>query len=224
VAATAGGGHTGPMPRNRSPQEAAARRAGVVDARVLAALAAVPRTRFVASGARHEVDLDRPLRIASGQTTSQPSLVGTMLAELELDGTERVLEVGTGSGYQAALLAHLAAEVHTVERHAVLAEQARANLASLGLEAVEVVCGDGTLGLPEHAPYDAIIVAAAAPSVPEALVGQLREGGRLIAPVGPSDRQEVLVFERRGDALTLLRRTTAVRFVPLVADTPPEAS
>jgi protein-L-isoaspartate(D-aspartate) O-methyltransferase len=203
--------------RDPTPQVAAARRAGVRDRRVLAALAAVPRARFVPADRSREVHLDRPLRIGSGQTTSQPSLIATMLCELELTGTERVLEVGTGHGYQAALLAHLAAEVHSVERHAALAVEARHNLGALGLE-VDVVEGDGTRGLPEHAPYDAIIVAAATGAVPPALVEQLTDGGRLVAPVGGPDLQTVIVYERRGDELVELRRTTPVRFVPLVAD------
>jgi protein-L-isoaspartate(D-aspartate) O-methyltransferase len=203
-----------------TPQVAAARRAGVRDERVLAALAAVPRDRFVPEERRREAHLDQPLPIGSGQTTSQPSLIATMLSELELSGSERVLEVGTGYGYQAALLAHLAAEVHSVERHVSLADEARDNLASVGL-AVDVVAGDGTRGLPAHAPYDAIIVAAATDEVPPALAQQLTEGGRLVAPVGPSGLQTVVVYERRGDGLVELRRTTPVRFVPLVSDEGP---
>lgn len=199
---------------------AAARRAGVRDERVLAALAAVPRDRFLPADRRGEAHLDRPVRIGSGQTTSQPSLVATMLSELELAGSERVLEVGTGHGYQAALLAHLADEVHTVERHGPLAAEARRNLAALGLD-VDVVEGDGTQGLPAHAPYDAIIVAAAAAAVPPALAEQLVEGGRLVAPVGSSDLQTVVVHQRRGERLVEVRRTTPVRFVPLVAGEAP---
>jgi protein-L-isoaspartate(D-aspartate) O-methyltransferase len=210
--------HTGGMrDRAHSPQVAAARRVGVRDGRVLAALAAVPRARFVPADRSGEAHLDRPLRIGSGQTTSQPSLIATMLCELELTGSERVLEVGTGHGYQAALLAHLAAEVHSVERHGALAIEARRNLAALGLE-VDVVEGDGTRGVPEHAPYDAIIVAAATGAVPPALAEQLAAGGRLVAPLGGPDLQTVVVYERRGGELVELRRTTPVRFVPLVAD------
>lgn len=212
------GGHTAVVHVDPpSPQTVAARRAGVRDERVLAAVAAVPRDRFVPADRRGEAHLDRPLRIGAGQTTSQPSLIATMLSELALTGSERVLEIGTGHGYQAALLAHLAAEVHTVERHGPLAAEARRNLDALGL-AVDVVEGDGTRGLAAHAPYDAIIVAAATAEVPPALGEQLTEHGRLVAPVGAADLQTVVVYERRGDHLEEVRRTTPVRFVPLVAD------
>jgi protein-L-isoaspartate(D-aspartate) O-methyltransferase len=199
---------------------AAARRVGVGDDRVLAALAAVPRDRFVPRSLRSQVGDDRPLRTAAGQTTSQPSLIASMLAALRLSGDERVLEVGTGTGYEAALLAHLAGEVFTIERVPELAGQARRNLARCGLRGVEVVVGDGTRGLPEHAPYDAIVVAAAADRLPAALGEQLREGGRLIAPLGPPDRQTVVLHERRDGRLDVVQRLTPVRFVPLVPDPP----
>ncbi len=206
------------MARKRSEPAvvAAARRAGVRDPRLLEALAAVPREGFLPPEARGEVDVDRPVPIGQGQTTSQPSLIAKMIEALELTGTERVLEVGTGFGYQAALLAHLAAEVYTIERFADLAVTARENLAGCGLEDVEVVTGDGTLGLPEHAPFDAIIVAAAAPEVPTPLAEQLADGGRLVAPVGPSGQQTVEVYEGRGGRLEHVRRLGGVRFVPLV--------
>ena len=206
------------MTRRRSepPVVAAARRAGVGDPRVLEALAAVPREDFLPPEARGEVDIDHPVPIGRGQTTSQPSLIAKMLEALELTGSERVLEVGTGFGYQAALLAHLAAEVYTIERFGDLAATARENLAACGLGEVEVVTGDGTRGLPEHAPFDAIIVAAAAPEVPGPLAEQLADGGRLVAPVGPSDQQVVEVYEGRGGQLTRLKRLVGVRFVPLV--------
>jgi protein-L-isoaspartate(D-aspartate) O-methyltransferase len=199
-------------------QVEAARRVGVRDPRVLAAVAAVPRERFVPAGAEAAAREDRPIRIGAGQTTSQPSLIAVMLEALALTGTERVLEVGTGFGYQTALLAHLAGEVHTIERLATLAEQARANLAGVGVADVEVVVGDGTRGLPAHAPYDAIVVSAAALEVPSALAAQLVEGGRLVAPVGPDDWQEAVLFTRVGDRLERTRRLSAVRFVPLIAD------
>ncbi len=199
------------------PQVAAARRAGVTDERVLAAVAAVARERFVPPAARSEVDLDRPLRIGSSQTTSQPSLVAAMLEALQLTGTERVLEVGTGLGYQASLLGRLAAEVHTIERHGVLADRARENLEDDGLTNVTVHTGDGTLGAPGAAPFDAVIVAAAAPTVPPALAEQLVEGGRLVAPIGPPGAQVVVVHEQRDGQLVVLERLTAVRFVPLIS-------
>ncbi|MEX1163102.1 MAG: protein-L-isoaspartate(D-aspartate) O-methyltransferase [Nitriliruptor sp.] len=206
--------------RSERPQVAAARRVGVTDERVLAAMAAVPRERFVPPAARSEADLDRPLRIGSNQTTSQPSLIATMLQALRLTGTERVLEVGTGFGYQAALLAHLVAEVVTVERHALLADRARGNLVAVGLAHVTVLVGDGTLGAPEYAPFDAITVAAAAPAVPPALAEQLAPGGRLVAPIGPRGQQVVVVYEYRDGQLVVVERLTAVRFVPLVSDGP----
>lgn len=199
-------------------QVEAARRVGVRDPRVLAAVAAVPRERFVPAGAEAAAREDRPVRIGAGQTTSQPSLIAVMLEALTLTGAERVLEVGTGFGYQTALLAHLAGEVHTIERLSTLAEQARDNLAGVGLDGIEVVIGDGTRGLPAHAPYDAIVVSAAALEVPSALTAQLVEGGRLVAPVGPDAWQEAVLFTRVGDHLERTRRLTAVRFVPLIAD------
>lgn len=196
----------------------AARRVGVSDPRVLDAVAAVPRGAFVPSAHAAEVDEDRPLPIGEGQTTSQPSLVAAMVAALELTGDERVLEVGTGYGYQAALLSHLAAEVHTIERHAPLAEEARQRLAAAGIEAVTVHVGDGTRGLPEHAPFDAIIVAAATREVPDALASQLAEGGRLIAPVGGAGDQQVIRYVRGHAGLRPDQRLVPVRFVPLVPD------
>lgn len=202
--------------RSESAQVTAARRAGVTDPRVLDAVAAVPRDRFVPPASRREARLDRPVRIGEGQTTSQPSLIAVMLEALELTGDEKVLEVGTGFGYQTALLAHLAAEVHSIERFAALADAARENLAGCGLDDVDLVVGDGTRGLPAHAPYDAIVVSAAAVELPPALGEQLVDGGRLVAPVGPSGAQAVHLYERRGDVLVVRRRLTAVRFVPLV--------
>ena len=199
---------------------AAARRAGVTDERVLAALAAVPRDRFVPPGAEREADLDRPIPIGSGQTTSQPSLIASMLQALELTGTERVLEIGTGFGYQTALLAHLAAQVYSIERLEELAARAREHLAACGLEDVEVVVGDGSLGLPAKAPFDAIVIAAAAAEVPERLVDQLTEGGRLVAPIGPKGSQRVVAYTARGGRLVDPRRLSAVRFVPLIGDRP----
>ena len=158
------------------------------------------------------------MRIGQGQTTSQPSLVAMMCAALELEGTERVLEVGTGLGYQAAVLSHLAAEVHTVERHAELAEAARRNLAAVGIDNVTVVAGDGTRGLPDQAPFEAVIIAAATPAVPPALAEQIAPGGRLVAPVTEQGVEQILVYTRDQHRLTEVRRLTAARFVPLVTE------
>jgi protein-L-isoaspartate(D-aspartate) O-methyltransferase len=193
----------------------ALQRRGISDERVLAAVAAVPRERFVPSRVRRLAWADRALPIGMGQTISQPFMVATIVSELELEGHERVLDVGTGSGYQAAILAELAAEVVSVERVPELAERARRTLAELGYGAVEVRVGDGTLGVLERAPYDAIAVAAAAPGVPERLYEQLAPGGRLVVPVGTRDEQwlEVVV---RGDRGPVRARTVPCRFVPLV--------
>lgn len=206
------------MRRHRSepPLVSAARRAGVTDERVLAAVAEVPREAFVPGDRRGEAPRDRPIRIGQGQTTSQPSLVALMCAALELRGTERVLEIGTGLGYQAAVLSHLAAEVVTLERHAELAEHARRNLEAVGIENVTVIAGDGTHGAADRAPFDAVIIAAATPQVPPALVQQLRRGGRLVAPVSEAGVEQVLVYTREQESLTERRRLTAARFVPLV--------
>lgn len=205
------------QPAEENSQVAAARAAGVTDARVLAAVAAVPRERFVPSHAGSEATLDRPIPIGSGQTTSQPSLIAKMLAALELTGDERVLEIGTGHGYQTALLTHLAAEVWSVERYAGLAAQARRNLAEWGQGDAHIVVGDGTEGLEAQAPFDAIVISAAARELPAALGPQLAEGGRMVAPVGPDDGQQVVVSTRRDGQLVELERLTPVRFVPLVA-------
>jgi protein-L-isoaspartate(D-aspartate) O-methyltransferase len=189
---------------------------GIRDRRVLAALRAVPRTRFVPAAATGQAYLDEPIRIPHGQVTTQPSLIAKMVAALGLSGTERVLEVGTGLGFQTAILARLAGEVISVERFPALAEQARANLAAARAGDVTVVIGDGTLGVPDHAPYQAIVVSAASPSVPGPLVEQLAPGGRLVHPVGPGGREQVTAFHKEGDQLVADARLTPAYFVPLV--------
>jgi protein-L-isoaspartate(D-aspartate) O-methyltransferase len=191
------------------------RRRGIGDPRVLDAFARVPRELFVPEELRRAAYADRALPIGSGQTISQPFMVATIVSVLELEGSERVLDVGTGSGYQAAILAELAAEVVTIERVPQLAEQARAILARAGYERVDIHVGDGTLGVPERAPYDAIAVAAAAPAVPETLYGQLAPGGRLAVPVG-TWRDQWLEVVTRGETGPERVRTVPCRFVPLL--------
>jgi protein-L-isoaspartate(D-aspartate) O-methyltransferase len=188
---------------------------GVQDPRVLAAMRAVPRHRFVPAHQARSAYHDAPQPIGMGQTISQPYIVALMSEMLELEGHERVLEIGTGSGYQAAVLAHLAAEVISVERFASLAEEARAHLASAGIDNVRVEVGDGSLGWPEGAPYDAIVVTAASPEVPPPLEEQLAEGGRLVVPAGARWTQQLVRVRR--DKGRLRRETTiGVAFVPLI--------
>jgi len=189
--------------------------AGVRDARVLETLRTVPRAGFVPAGLVPKAYFDEPLPIPHSQVTTQPSLVAKMVEALELAGSEQVLEVGTGHGFQSALLARLAGFVWSVERWVDLAATARVNLARHGIENVEVVVGDGTLGLPEHAPYDAVLISAAYPRVPPPLAEQLAEGGRLVQPVGPGGNEEVLLFEKRGQRLLRRRFVTGAHFVPL---------
>ncbi len=188
----------------------------VGDERVLAAMAAVPRPLFVAEEVRGDAWRNRPLPIGEQQTISQPLVVAHMCELLALEGTERVLDVGTGSGYHAAVLAQLAAEVVSIERHAALSSSAGEALRAAGVENVRLVVGDGAQGFAPAAPYDAISVAAACPGrVPPALEAQLADGGRLVAPVGDGD-QELVLVTRQGPRL--VRRTAgAVRFVPLVS-------
>jgi protein-L-isoaspartate(D-aspartate) O-methyltransferase len=187
------------------------------DERVLAAMERVPRDAFVPEDLRRRAYEDAALPIGSGQTISQPYMVARICAELGLDGDERVLDVGTGSGYQAAVLAQLAAEVHSIERLPELAEQARRNLEAVGIDNVQVHVGDGSLGDPEHAPFDAIAVAAAAPGFPQALYDELTLGGRLVVPVGGrrGQRLEVIVRSPEGPAVI---RSVPCRFVPLVGE------
>ena len=176
-------------------------RRGVRDARVLAAFRNVPRERFVPEKSTDEAYEDHPVAIGQGQTVSQPYIVALMLAELRLTGSERVLEVGTGSGYEAALLAELCAEVYTIERIAALAKSAEQVLRELGYGGIHFRVGDGTLGWREAAPFDAIVVSAAGPRVPETLKAQLADGGRMIMPAGGVGRQELYLLERKGDEI-----------------------
>ncbi len=187
----------------------------VRDARVLAAMRAVPRHEFVPPELRRYAYADRALAIGHGQTISQPLVVGIMSEALALDPAERVLEVGTGSGYQAAVLGRLAGAVVSVEVVPSLRRRARATLARLGLGRVDVLEAGEQPGAPELAPFDAILVAAAAPAVPAELLDQLADGGRLVIPVGPRSSQELRLLTRRRDGLQR-RSLGGVRFVPLV--------
>lgn len=189
----------------------------VDDERVLDAMRAVPRHVFVPSTSPREAYADRPLPIGQGQTISQPYVVAWMTQQLRIQPGERVLEVGTGSGYAAAVLGEVADEVWTIERHEELAEQARRVLDELGYGNVTVIVGDGSTGYPEAAPYDAIVVAAAAPDVPDALVEQLADGGRLVLPVNRGLGQELVRIRMQDGELTR-EPLGGVRFVPLIGE------
>jgi len=191
------------------------RRRGIQDAAVLAAMTDVPRHEFVADELRSHAYEDVPLPIGGGQTISQPYIVAAMTAALRLQPGERVLEIGTGCGYQAAVLSRLAKEVFTIERRPELALAASEKLAQLGYRNVHVHCGDGTLGLPEFAPFDAILVAAAAPAVPKPLLSQLSVRGRMIIPIGDTQNQELRLVEKHGDAFST-KMLEGCRFVPLL--------
>jgi protein-L-isoaspartate(D-aspartate) O-methyltransferase len=189
---------------------------GVADERVLEAMRRAPREAFVPPELRDFAYEDRPLPIGEGQTISQPYIVALMCEALELPGAARVLEIGTGSGYAAAVLAELAAEVVTIERHRTLADRARELLTELGYDNVEVICADGTRGWPPRAPYDGIVVAAGGPEVPASLREQLAVGGRLIIPVGPVRLQRLVRVTRTGQREWREEELGEVRFVPLV--------
>jgi protein-L-isoaspartate(D-aspartate) O-methyltransferase len=203
-----------------NPDDLAAicRARGVTDERLLEAIRTVPRAEFVPPEQRDLAYDDIPIRIPRGQVTTQPSLVAQMVAALRLGESDRVLEVGTGYGWQTALLARLAHSVWSVERFADLADAARAALARSGIENAAVVVGDGSLGLPEHAPFDAVLVAAAAPTVPAPLTAQLAEGGRLVQPIGHGGDEEVVLFEKREGRLERRALLTGAYFVRLYGE------
>jgi protein-L-isoaspartate(D-aspartate) O-methyltransferase len=205
---------------SRSPEAARAAlvrslRSDISDERVLSAIGRVPRERFIESEQAHLAYIDRPLPIGHGQTISQPRMVALMLQELALQGNEKVLEVGTGSGYQAALLAELTREIVSVELVPGLAEKATRVLRDLGYAGVTVQLAGEALGWPAGAPYDAIIVAAAAPRVPQGLIDQLAPRGRLVIPVGSRETQDLLLVEATAAGLRVTRKG-ACRFVPLI--------
>lgn len=191
------------------------REKGIRDLAVLRAFEQTPRHHFIPTGLRHRAYEDSSLPIGSGQTISQPSIHARYLELLTLNGRERVLEIGTGSGYQTVLLAHLVEQVFSIERIPVLYQQARDAIRRAGVNNISMLLGDGTLGWREYAPYDAILVSAGAPSVPEPLLGQIAEGGRMLVPVGTREEQHLLMFRRVNGQLEQ-KEVAPVRFVPLV--------
>jgi len=191
------------------------RQRGIRDERVLSAMTKVFRHEFVPPSLQDVAYQDQPLPIAEGQTVSQPYIVAEMLERLWLQASHKVLEVGTGSGYQTALLAELVAEVFSIERHPTLAEAARQVLERLGYNKVQLRVGDGSLGWPEAGPFDAIIVSAAVPQIPPSLVAQMKPGARLIAPVGTPEAQELQLIQLL-EGEVIIRRLDGCRFVPLI--------
>jgi protein-L-isoaspartate(D-aspartate) O-methyltransferase len=193
------------------------RRRGISDERVLAAMEEVPRHEFVPESQRNRAYADSALPIGEGQTISQPWIVAAICQALELSGSERVLEIGSGSGYSAAVLSRLAAEIIGIERHESLAVGARRALSRVGIENVELLVGDGSRGMPDRAPFEAIAVHATAPAPPRSLLGQLSNGGRLVVPIA-TDRVDLLtVFLRKGDELRS-EEIGPCRFVPLIGE------
>lgn len=190
---------------------------GIKDERVLSAMRSIPRHIFVPEEARAAAYGDYPLPIGHGQTISQPYIVAMMTSLLEIRPQDRVLEIGAGSGYQAAILGRLAQEVISIERIPEVAHLAEKNLATAGITGVRVIVGDGTLGYPDLAPYDAVLITAATPSVPSPLIDQLAEGGRLVAPVGSRDLQELVRLTRKGSELSR-EFFGGVVFVPLLGE------
>lgn len=192
------------------------RRRGIADQAVLRAMDEVPRERFVEPTFADSAYADQALPIACGQTISQPYVVAYMTEQLKMESRHRVLEVGTGSGYQAAVLSHLAREVVSVERYRTLAEEARARLKALGYENVDIVVGDGFAGVPDRAPYDRIIVTAAAETIPEALLDQLADGGIMILPLGSHDGSQHIIKLTKSETGTRRENLIPVRFVPML--------
>jgi len=194
------------------------RRRGIHDERVLVAMRKVPRHEFVSAQKLSEAYADRPVAIAEQQTTSQPYIIAAMLQEAQIRPEDRVLEIGAGSGYQTALLAELACQVFAVERYESLSQAARSTLERLGYRNVSVITGDGSLGLPQAAPFDAILVSAAAPRIPPALVAQLAPMGRMVIPVGEAEQQQLQLVRRAQDGTISVSTLEGCRFVPLIGE------
>lgn len=194
------------------------RQRGIRDERLLAAMGRVPRHEFVGRQNWNEAYADHPIPIAEKQTTSQPYMIAAMVQAAQIKPEDRVLEIGAGSGYQTALLAELASQVFAVERYASLAETAQKTLERLGYRNAKIVTGDGSMGLPEAAPFDAIIVSAAAPRIPLSLVDQLAVGGRLLIPIGDAEQQVLQLIQQNADGTTSVRALEGCRFVPLIGE------
>lgn len=213
------GNGTQPFAAERfSMVESQLRQRGIRDERLLAAMSTVPRHEFVSQLNWNEAYADHPIPIAEKQTTSQPYMIAAMIQAAEIKPEDHVLEIGAGSGYQTALLAELASQVFAVERYASLAETAQKTLERLGYRNAKIVTGDGSLGLKEAAPFDAIIVSAAAPRVPQALLDQLAVGGRLLIPIGDAEQQILQLIQRHADGTTSVCTLESCRFVPLIGE------